>query len=183
VIDSFSGRRNRNKRTILVWNTPLRYLHGAPPANIGHRQMVLFTVLRRVGFRLARKCAPTRLLCTAYCTSLPLYVQGPGGWPSLAPEIASPRHRFQQKTHCPSSSSRPCCHRTQESHCCPPSSWRGRYTNDSRRALHSPSDLLMNLADLSYPDVVGAFATSHSARPVEPGRLICVQTVMTLRRP
>ena len=50
-IHGLGGRQNRNRRTILLWNTPLRYLHGAPPANIGHRQMVQFTVLRRVGFR------------------------------------------------------------------------------------------------------------------------------------
>ncbi|EJK68260.1 hypothetical protein THAOC_10577 [Thalassiosira oceanica] len=34
------------------------YLHGAPPANIGHRQMAQFTVLRRVGFRALRLLVP-----------------------------------------------------------------------------------------------------------------------------
>ena len=50
-VDGIGGCHNRERRTILVWNTPLRYFLGAPPANIGHRKMVPFAVLRRVGFR------------------------------------------------------------------------------------------------------------------------------------
>ena len=57
-IDGLGGCQNRDWRTILVWNTSLRYLHGAPPANIGHRQMAQFTVLRRVGFRALRLLVP-----------------------------------------------------------------------------------------------------------------------------
>ncbi|EJK47814.1 hypothetical protein THAOC_33446, partial [Thalassiosira oceanica] len=65
-IDGLGGCQNRNWRTILLWNTSLRYLHGAPPANIGHRQMVLFTVLRRVGFLALRLLLPEDDRCKAY---------------------------------------------------------------------------------------------------------------------
>ncbi|EJK56222.1 hypothetical protein THAOC_23935, partial [Thalassiosira oceanica] len=65
-IDGDSGGQNRNQRTILVWNTHLRYFLGAPPANIGHRQMVQFTVLCRVGFWLARRRRPLASATLAY---------------------------------------------------------------------------------------------------------------------
>ncbi|EJK50807.1 hypothetical protein THAOC_30091, partial [Thalassiosira oceanica] len=59
-IDGRGGQQNRTRRTILLWITLLRYLHGAPPANIGHRQMVHFAVLRRVGFRAFWLWVPSR---------------------------------------------------------------------------------------------------------------------------
>ncbi|EJK68971.1 hypothetical protein THAOC_09816 [Thalassiosira oceanica] len=69
-IDGLGGCQNRNRRSILVWNTLLHYLHGAPPANIGHRQMVQFSVLCRVGFWLARRRRPLASATLAYYYSM-----------------------------------------------------------------------------------------------------------------
>ena len=50
LVNGRSGCQDWLRRTILLWNTPLRFFDGAPPANIGHPPKVGFTVLRRVGF-------------------------------------------------------------------------------------------------------------------------------------
>ncbi|EJK51255.1 hypothetical protein THAOC_29588, partial [Thalassiosira oceanica] len=128
-------------------------------------------------------------------------VDGPR-WPSLAPENASPRHRFQSTENLPpeqqpppmlSSNSRisllptlelagyrrgwgicdvplsETCQARQahlRSDCYDSPPGRDRYTNDSRRALHSPSDLLTTLADVSCPDVVG-LPSAFARRPTQ----------------